>query len=100
VPEQEIQELRSLLRARKPLTREQTSHVQRLQKTLEEANINPGFNPGDILGTSGRRIIAAMIAGVTNPHQLAALADRRIKACPGEGRGRRRKLCPMRCMGG
>jgi transposase len=33
VPEQAIQELRSLLRARKQLTREQTSHVQRIQKT-------------------------------------------------------------------
>ncbi len=82
VPEQEIQELRSLLRARKQLTREQTSHIQRLQKTLEEANINPGLNPGDILGATGRRMIAAMIAGVTNPLQLAALADRRIKASP------------------
>jgi transposase len=38
VPEQEIQQLRSLLRS-KQLTREQTSHVQRIQKTLEEANI-------------------------------------------------------------
>jgi transposase len=37
VPEQEMQELRSLLGARKQLTREQTSHVQRIQKTLEEA---------------------------------------------------------------
>src|SRR6266702_1488403 len=82
VPEQEIQELRSLLRARKQLTREQTSHIQRLQKTLEEATINPGLNPGDILGATGRRMIAAMIAGVTNPLQLAALADRRIKASP------------------
>ena len=36
---EEIQDLRSLLRARKQLTREQTCHVQRLQKTLEEANI-------------------------------------------------------------
>jgi Transposase len=33
VPEQEMQELRSLLRARKQLTREQTSHVQRIQRT-------------------------------------------------------------------
>jgi transposase len=39
VPEAEMQELRSLLRARKQLTREQTRHVQRIQKTLEEANI-------------------------------------------------------------
>jgi transposase len=39
VPEEEIQELRALLRARKQLSHEQTSHVQRIQKTLEEANI-------------------------------------------------------------
>src|ERR1700757_2398157 len=39
VPNEQIQELRSLLRARKQLTREQTSHIQRIQKTLEEANI-------------------------------------------------------------
>ena len=30
VPEEEIQELRSLLRTRKQLTREQTRHVQRI----------------------------------------------------------------------
>src|SRR5271167_687361 len=82
VPEQEIQELRSLLRARKQLTREQTSHIQRLQKTLEEANIKLDSVISDILGASGRRMIAAMIAGVTNPLQLAALADRRLKASP------------------
>jgi hypothetical protein len=39
VPPGDLQELRALLRARKQLVREQTSHVQRLQKTLEEANI-------------------------------------------------------------
>ena len=39
VPEPEVQELRSLMRTRKQLVREQTSHTQRLQKTLEDANI-------------------------------------------------------------
>ena len=37
VPEPAIQELRGLLRTRKQLVREKASHVQRLQKTLEEA---------------------------------------------------------------
>jgi transposase len=82
VPEQEIQELRSLLRARKQLTREQTSHIQRIQKTLEEANIKLDAVISDILGVSGRRIIQAMIAGVRRPLTLAELADRRIKASP------------------
>jgi transposase len=82
VPEEEIQELRSLLRARKQLTREQTSHIQRLQKTLEEANIKLDSVISDILGVSGRRMIEAMIAGLRNPFKLAELADRRIKASP------------------
>src|SRR5262249_21103928 len=80
VPEQEIQELRSLLRARKQLTREQTSHVQRIQKTLEEANIKLDSVISDIMGLSGRRMIEAMIAGVRNPFKLADLAHHRIKA--------------------
>src|ERR1700751_3854437 len=39
VPDEKFQELRALQRTRKQLVREQTRHVQRLQKTLEEANI-------------------------------------------------------------
>jgi transposase len=84
VPCEEIQQLRTLLRARKQLVREQTSHTQRIQKTLEEANIKLDSVISEILGVSGRRMIEAMIAGVKNPQQLAALADRRIKATPKE----------------
>jgi transposase len=80
VPEPEMQELRSLLRARKQLTREQTRHVQRIQKTLEEANIKLDSVITDIMGLSGRRMIEAMLNGITNPWKLADLADRRIKA--------------------
>lgn len=82
VPEEAIQELRALLRTRKQLSREQASHVQRIQKTLEEANIKLDSVISDILGVSGRRMIEAMIAGVRNPFKLAELADRRIKASP------------------
>ena len=39
MPNAATQEQRGLLRTRKQLTRERTSHVQRLQRTLEEANI-------------------------------------------------------------
>jgi transposase len=84
VPEEEIQELRSLMRTRKQLVREQTRHAQRIQKTLAEANIRLDTVISDTLGVSGRRMIEAMIAGVRNPHQLAALAHRGIKASPKE----------------
>lgn len=82
VPDQEIQELRSLLRTRKQLVREQCSHVQRLQKTLEEANIKLDSVISDIVGVSGRRMLEAMIQGMTNPAKLADLAHGRIKASP------------------
>src|SRR4030088_674467 len=82
VPEDEVQELRSLLRTRKQLGREQTRHVQRIQKTLAEANIKLDSVLSDIMGASGRRIIEAMIAGIRDPRRLAALANTRIKATP------------------
>ena len=82
VPEEDIQELRALMRTRKQLVREQTRHVQRLQKTLEEANIKLDSVISDIMGVSGRRMIEAMVAGERDPHRLAALAVRSIKASP------------------
>jgi transposase len=82
VPAADIQELRSLMRTRKQLVREQTRHVQRLEKTLEEANIKLGAVISDLMGVSGRRMIEAMIAGERNPHRLAALAERTVKASP------------------
>jgi transposase len=82
VPEEAMQELRSLLRTRKQLGREQTRHVQRIQKTLAEANIKLDSVLSDIMGASGRRMIEAMIAGVRNPRRLAALASAQIKATP------------------
>ena len=51
------------MRARKQLVREQTRHIQRIQKTLEEANIKLDSVISDIMGLSGRRMIEAMIAG-------------------------------------
>ena len=39
VPDEQTQQMRTLLRTRKQLVRECSRHVQRLQKTLEDANI-------------------------------------------------------------
>src|SRR6201987_3232638 len=84
VPDQQTQEMRDLLRTRKQLTRERSRHVQRLQKTLEDANIKLDSAISDIMGLSGRRMIEALIAGESDPEQLAQLAHRRIKATPEE----------------
>ena len=73
-----------LLRTRKQLVRERSRHVQRLQKTLEDANIKLDSVISDIMGLSGRKMVEALIAGASDPEQLAALAHRRIKASPEE----------------
>src|SRR5665213_2041580 len=39
VPGEPTQQMRDLLRTRKQMVRERSSHVQRIQKTLEDANI-------------------------------------------------------------
>ena len=80
VPDEPLQQLRALMRTRKQFTREQTRHVQRIQKTLEEANIKLSAVISDLMGASGRRILGAMIAGVRDPGLLVQLADRRLKA--------------------
>jgi transposase len=84
IPEEKVQELRALTRTRKQLVREQTRHVQRIDKTLAEANIKLGSVISDITGASGRRIIQAMIDGVRQPNELAELAGKQIKASPKE----------------
>jgi transposase len=84
VPDEQTQEMRDFLRTRKQFVRERTSHIQRVQKTLEDANIKLDSVITDILGLSGRRMIEALIAGESDPDVLAALAHRRIKASAAE----------------
>jgi transposase len=80
VPDGPTQEMRTLLRTRKQLTREKSSHILRIQKTLEDANIKLDSVITDIMGRSGRKMIEALIAGQSDPAKLARLADPRVKA--------------------
>lgn len=82
VPEEAMYDLRALMRTRKQVVQEQTRQVQRVQKTLEEANIKLDSVISDIMGASGRRMIQAMIDGVRNPARLAEQAGRGLKATP------------------
>src|SRR5271166_6225055 len=54
VPDTQTQELRALLRTRKQLLREKASHILRMQKTLEDANIKLDSVITDVMGMSGR----------------------------------------------
>src|ERR1700674_3280837 len=84
VPDAQTQELRALLRTRKQFVRERSSHIQRIQKALEDANIKLASALSDVMGLSGRAMIEALIAGESDPDTLAGLAHRRVKAPPQE----------------
>ena len=74
VPPSRIQELRDLMRTRKQFVREVAQHTLRIQKTLEDANIKVGSVLSSVVGTSGRKMLTAIIAGETDPTVLADLA--------------------------
>ena len=80
VPDPQTQEMRTFLRTRKQFVREKSSHILRIQKTLEDANIKLDSVITDIMGLSGRKMIEALIAGEKDPAKLAQLADRRVRA--------------------
>jgi len=80
VPPTPIQDMRTLMRTRKQLVRERAQHVQRIQKTLEDANLKLTSVISDVVGPSGRAILEALIAGETEPQKLVAVTTGRLKA--------------------
>jgi transposase len=80
VPPTSIQDMRTLMRTRKQLVRERAQHVQRLQKTLEDANIKVASVVSDITGKSGRAMLRALIEGKTDPEQLLSVTTGRLHA--------------------
>ena len=80
VPTRERRELRELTRYRTELIEERTAHVNRLQKTLETANIKLAAVATDVLGKSGREILLQLMAGSTDASALAELARGKLRA--------------------
>jgi transposase len=82
VPPPVIRELRDLTRYRKRLIQAHTSECQRIQKTLEDAGIkldSVASVASDVLGVSGRAMLAALIAGERDPGVLAELAKGKLR---------------------
>lgn len=74
VPPLAVRELRDLTRYRKRLVQAHTSECQRIQKTLEDAGIKLDSVASDVLGVSGRAMLAALVAGERDPEVLAELS--------------------------
>jgi transposase len=79
IPPATIRHLRELARYRKALVRQRTQEINRLQKVLESANIKLAGVATDILGVSGRQMLAALADGEEDAAVLADLAKGQLR---------------------
>jgi transposase len=79
-PEHAVCEIRSLMRHRQNLVEMSCVHVQHMHKSLDQMNLQIHHVISDITGVTGLAIVDAIVAGKTNPKELAQLRDYRIKA--------------------
>ena len=80
VPDRPQRELRDLTRQRTQLLGDRARVVNRIQKTLEDANIKLASVATDITGRSGRAILDALVQGHLAPEQMAELVHKKMEA--------------------
>ena len=68
------------MRYRKTLVQQRTQQINRVQKVLETANIKLSSVASDVLGKSGRDMLEALLAGISDVESLADLARGRLRA--------------------
>lgn len=74
-PPDSIMALRGYHRQRQMQVRYAASHVQHMQKALEQMNVKLSEVLADICSQTGQRIITAILQGERDPQKLAALRD-------------------------
>ena len=79
IPDRPQRELRELTRYRRSLIEERSREANRIQKLLEGANIKLSSVATDVLGASGRAMLAALASGEEDPQRLAELAKGRLR---------------------
>jgi transposase len=79
-PAQEVCAVRSLLRHRESLVQMAATHVNHMQKALDQMNLQLHHVISDIVGQTGLAIVDAILAGQRDPLELAKLRGERIKA--------------------
>lgn len=79
VPPPPIRELRDLTRYRVQQVRDRAQEVNRLCKVLEDTGLKLTSVVTDVMGASGRAMLAALVEGTTDPAVLAELARGRLR---------------------
>jgi transposase len=80
IPPPQIRELRELTRYRSTVIRLRADECNRLQKVLEAGNIKLASVASDVLGKSGREMLAALVGGEDDAQTLADMARGRLRA--------------------
>ena len=79
VPPKPIRDLRDLTRYRKAQIRDRQREANRLHKVMQDTGIKLDSVASDLLGTSGRAMLDALVAGTTDPEVLADLARGQLR---------------------
>ncbi len=79
IPPRHQRELRELTRHRTNFVRERATLTNRVQKVLEGTNLKLASVVTNVLGVSGRAMLAAIVAGAADPATLAELAKGRLR---------------------
>src|SRR5215831_19363648 len=74
VPPPAICALRDVTRTRVALVQTRSQSKNRVHKLLEDTNLKLGSVVSDLFGVTGRRMLAALVAGERDPQGLASLA--------------------------
>jgi transposase len=79
-PRADVVELRAYVRYRQVLVESTVREVQHMQKALLLMNVQVHHAVNDLAGATGMRIVRAIVAGETNPRELAKHRDPRCRA--------------------
>ena len=79
-PHEQIVALRAYLRHRERLVEYAASHIQHMQKSLMQMNLQLHHVISDITGATGMKIIRAILGGERTPSKLAEFRDIRCKS--------------------
>jgi transposase len=84
VPDRPARELRELTRYRSALVRDRSAEVNRLQQTLEGANIKLASVVSEVTGVSARAMLQGLVAGQEDVTALADVAQGALRRKRGE----------------
>jgi transposase len=79
-PPQEVCAIRTLWRHRRGLVEAASKHVQHMQKSLDQMNVQLHHVLSDLTGVSGLAMVDAILAGERDPRKLAGLRHKRVQA--------------------